>query len=76
MKKKITTAKKLSLDKETIANLSEEQKNNLQGGAIIDTINVSENSCGCMSNKAEVAAAREEEEIVTAAARSCCKGSC
>ncbi len=72
MKKKITTVKKLSLDKETIANLSEEQKNNLQGGAIIDTINVSERSCGCMSSKE----ARDEDEIVTAAAASCCKGSC
>lgn len=72
MKKKITTAKKLSLDKETIANLSEEQKSNLQGGAITD-IGVSENSCACMSKNAEAA---KEEDVITAAARSCCKGSC
>lgn len=71
MKKKITTAKKLTIAKEIIANLSEDQKDNLQGGAIAD-IGVSEDSCVCMSKNAVA----REEEIVAAAARSCCKGSC
>lgn len=68
MKKKVTTGKKLSFDKETVARLGDEAQQ-LQGGAI--TIDVSKGSCGCMSTHRQ-----DDEDLANIAAKSCCEDSC
>ncbi|WP_343689975.1 class I lanthipeptide [Chitinophaga sp.] len=71
--KKINLGKKLSLDKETIAKLNEQQMQNVQGGDSEIACTVSYNSCGggCPTSVHYNALVAEVMPF-----GSCCKGSC
>lgn len=72
MKKKVTLGRKLSLDKDTVARLGNEQTGDVLGG-----IGTNNNSCGCQT-KYEIPTVnfQESNEDLLLAVDSCCKGSC
>lgn len=71
MKKKVTIGRKLSLDKETVARLSNEQAEEILGGG-----GTNNDTCGCMTKHNEVNNLKEDADGLLIGDASCCKGSC